>query len=251
MKQLKRLIKKLFNFFNLNIQFVHNDRSSNEVQDEKMFADKKWLLQYGFKTIVDIGANEGQFAKRMRALFPDTRIISFEPIDFVYDKLVNNFEDDNNFIAYNVGLGEKEETMKLWLNEYSPSSSLLKMTTHLDHFDFAKHSNEIEINVSRLDSFKDVINQQIPYMVKIDVQGYEGKVINGGLEVIKNAQLVITEVSFSELYDNQALFDDIYSVLKGLGFKYAGNLEQLYSPVNNEILQADTIFINKNKISKP
>jgi hypothetical protein len=50
-------------------------------------------------------------------------------------------------------------------------------------------------------------------------------------------------MSFQELYINQPLFNEIYVKLYSLGFKYCGNIEQLYSPLNNQILQADCLFI--------
>jgi hypothetical protein len=48
------------------------------------------------------------------------------------------------------------------------------------------------------------------------------------------------------LYKDQVLFDDIYKALIALGFSYSGSVEQLISPLTNEILQADAIFVNKN-----
>jgi hypothetical protein len=48
-----------------------------------------------------------------------------------------------------------------------------------------------------------------------------------------------------QLYEGQKLFDNIYETLTSLGFSYAGNYEQLHSPANNAVLQADAIFIKK------
>jgi FkbM family methyltransferase len=247
LKRIKIFLKSLFRAIGLEIRLTHTDHKENLSVAKKINQENKWLFDYGIKSIVDIGANEGQFALKMREIFPEASIFSFEPITEVCDKLINNFRNDKNFKAFNFGLGNKEEKIKFWLNEYSPSSSILEMTNHLDHFDFAKKSKEIEIEIRLLDTFKDKINLVSPYLIKIDVQGYEDKVIKGGLEILKKAHIIITEVSFVQLYSDQVLFDEIYSQLTQLGFSYAGNFEQLYSPLNNQILQADAIFI-KNKI---
>lgn len=245
MKNLKAFVKFLFNSIGFDIRHNKSSKRFKKIEHEMFLKENKWLTDYQFCTIIDIGANEGQFAKKARNLFPNSLIISFEPIPTIYENLKASFLDDKRFKSFNVGLGQKEEKMKLWLNEYTPSSSILKMNRHTEHFDFAVKQNQIEIRIDQLDNYKSEFDSSQPYMVKIDVQGYEDKVIKGGKEIIKNAQLIITEVSFSSLYQEQVLFDQIYMTLKDMGFKYAGNYEQLYSPVNNEVLQADAIFIKE------
>lgn len=80
-------------------------------------------------------------------------------------------------------------------------------------------------------------------LVKIDVQGYEDRVIRGGQRVISRAKVLIVETSFQTLYDGQPLFEDIYDTLLKMGFRYIGALWQLRSPLNGSILQADSIFV--------
>ncbi|NJO65558.1 MAG: FkbM family methyltransferase [Richelia sp. RM2_1_2] len=77
----------------------------------------------------------------------------------------------------------------------------------------------------------------------MDTQGYEDKVLSGGEKIIKSANVIIIETSFVKLYENQPLFNDIYSKLIEWGFSYAGSLEQLVSPHTGKILQADSLFI--------
>ncbi|WP_276132856.1 FkbM family methyltransferase [Polluticoccus soli] len=207
--------------------------------------DNRWLLNYNFNTIIDVGANEGQFAMKMRKFFPAATIISFEPIPEVFDKLNANFAGDSRFLSYCYGLGEEEQEASFFLNEYSPSSSLLKMADHTKHFDAAVKDKEIKVKIARLDDILKKTELKAPILVKLDVQGYEDKVIGGGNNTIKCADVVISEVSFASLYQDQKLFDDIYTALSRLGFKYKGNFDQLRSPVDNSVLQADAIFIKE------
>lgn len=235
----------MFLLIGLDVRLIKMKHKQRQLEHEEFLRTNKWLIDFGFETILDIGANEGQFAKRARKLFPNAIIISFEPIPTVYEQLKENFKTDFQFKAINVGLGEKQEKIKFLLNEYSPSSSILKMNHHTEHFDFAVKQNEIEIQLEQLDNFAQEIDLSKPYLVKLDVQGYEDRVIRGGINIISGAQMIISEVSFTSLYEGQVLFDQIYTTLKALGFKYTGNYEQLYSPLNNEILQADAIFIKQ------
>jgi FkbM family methyltransferase len=205
----------------------------------------KWLVNKNFKTIVDVGANEGQFALKMRKLFPVAKIHSYEPLPHVYQKLLKQFEGDENFLAYNYALGNKNEESQIYLNEYSPSSSLLKMKDeHKKHFDFARKETACNIKIKRIDDVMKIETLQKPVLLKIDVQGFEEQVIQGGTAFIGGCDMIIIEVSFKELYATQPLFHTIYQLLNSLGFKYGGNYEQLVSPEDGSILQADAIFVS-------
>jgi hypothetical protein len=81
-----------------------------------------------------------------------------------------------------------------------------------------------------------------PLLLKLDVQGFEDKVIIGGEDVVARAKIIIIEVSFLPLYEGAPLFDDIYQILKTRGFTYNGNFDQLLSPEDGRPLQADAIF---------
>jgi FkbM family methyltransferase len=205
-----------------------------------------WLHKYDIKTIIDIGANEGQFATEFTAIFPFAQLHCFEPLNEPFTLLKNRFIKNKNVNIYNFALGEKEEELIMNLNEFTPSSSFLKMNeAHTKSFTYAVDTTQCKIQVKRLDDIAASLKLTEPFLVKIDVQGFEDKVISGGLNTIKKAAIIIVEVSFKELYENQPLFDKIYQIVTNLGFNYSGNFEQLLSPGTNEILQADALFIKK------
>ncbi len=202
-----------------------------------------WLKQVGIKTILDIGANEGQFAEKITTLLPEAKIICFEPLQEPFEKLKRKFIENKNFSFFKIALGNKEGYQKIFRNEYSPSSSILKMkSAHKNAFDFARQEFEEEIKIGKLDNIMRQIKVEKPYLVKMDVQGYETEVIDGGIKVIENASLIILETSFIELYESAPLFDSIYEKLKALNFEYIGSMEQLLMPTDGKVLQQDSIF---------
>jgi len=218
-------------------------RPLENYRDQKFIKKNKWMQEEDFKSILDVGANNGQFAKNMRLLFATTDIYSFEPIPSVFEELKENFKDDKYFQAFNFGLGERDEEKAFFLNDFSFSSSFLQMNqTHKDNFPLTVKENKITVKMKKLDEVIDIKKIKKPYLLKLDVQGYEKNVIDGGMGVASGADYIITEVSFAELYDGQILFDEMYSLMKSLGFEYVGNYEQLLSPINGTILQADAIF---------
>ena len=152
-----------------------------------------------------------------------------------------------NFSLFNYALGNKEGKSYIFENEYSPSSSILEMNElHKTNFEFTRQSSTKEIEVKRLDSLINLITPDLRTMIKIDVQGFETEVLKGGYDFIKKCGVLIIEMSFEKLYKGQPLFHEVYSILYDLGFRYHGNIEQLLSPINNQIMQADCLFFNKS-----
>jgi hypothetical protein len=97
--------------------------------------------------------------------------------------------------------------------------------------------------MERLDALAPALALSPPLLIKIDVQGYEDRVLRGGEETVKRAQVLIVETSFQRLYEEQALFEDVFRLLSGWGFRYAGALDQLLNPRSGEALQQDSIFV--------
>ena len=77
------------------------------------------------------------------------------------------------------------------------------------------------------------------------MQGAEDKVIKGGVETLKKTDIIVTEVSFVQLYDNQPLIKDMLTLLESHDFIYIGNLQQFLNPQTKAPLFADSIFVKK------
>lgn len=244
---LKRLIHKTLTKFNLRLVEIPN-REKLEQQEKERITDlknrTKWLNDFGICTILDIGANTGEFALEISTILPDAKLISFEPILECYEELKKNLSFHKNFQAYHMALGEEASESEIFKNEFTPSSSLLEMANlHKVEFTHTANSIKEKIVIKRLSDVLESNEIQKPLLIKIDVQGYEGRVIDGGEDIIKSADVIICELSFEKLYEEQVYFDDIYRRLKALGFTYHGNYLQLNSPKNGTPLQCDGIFI--------
>ena len=77
----------------------------------------------------------------------------------------------------------------------------------------------------------------------MDTQGFEAEVIAGGKECLSVAKAILIETSFVEIYSGQPHFDDIYELLKGLGFRYHGSLRAKRHPKTGEVMFEDSIFM--------
>jgi len=203
----------------------------------------RFLRALAPRTILDIGANEGQFVQLARKWAPNAKIYSFEPLPSAYRTLAHKFRYDALFRAEPFALGDCEFTGTLYESAFTPSSSLLRMGDHhLRAFPGTAYVAQHKVVVTTLDKWANARALEEDIFVKIDVQGYEDKVIRGGEQTLKRTKMALVEVSFVELYQGQALFPDICQLMKGLGFELRGTINNVYDPHFGLGLQADAIF---------
>jgi FkbM family methyltransferase len=204
----------------------------------------EWLRPYNIRTILDIGANIGYFSATFHKILPQAAIYAFEPLADCYKQLLKRMKKVPQFHAFNYALGDADSDAKIYHSEFSQSSSLLRMEElHKQAFPHTKKLTSEVVSVVRLDEISRDLDLIDNILIKIDVQGYENKVIAGGRQTFSRAKVLIVETSFQTLYREQVLFDAIYDLLKSLGFCYMGNLGQLKDPRNGSVLQADSIFV--------
>jgi FkbM family methyltransferase len=193
--------------------------------------------------VLDVGANTGQFAELIRQVLPDARIISFEPIDECFKMLQKNMSTRPPFEAFQLALGNEPGEAIINRNAFSPSSSLLQMKAlHVDELPQTREVQEETISVEKLDNLSSSLSLETPFIVKVDVQGFEEQVILGGSKTLAKADAVIIEVSSHPLFEGAPTFDQVYQLMKQLGFIYRGNVDQWKSRKDGRILQFDALF---------
>jgi FkbM family methyltransferase len=146
---------------------------------------------------------------------------------------------------FNVAVGDTrgEASMNLHV-EHSTSSSLLDATlsNHAAH-PFIEKQTKVVVKTERLDDLLgdrlDSLRREI--LLKIDVQGYEARVLRGATRVLDATTACIVEVSLTPLYDGQPTFWQITSMLSQAGFEYIGNLSQKYGR-DGQVMWLDAVF---------
>jgi FkbM family methyltransferase len=194
--------------------------------------------------VYDIGAAKGYVSQCLAKLNNVLKVYAFEPIPDVFDHLKAQVKDIPKIYCYNVALGDFSGPSVINISKKSDSSSLLSMANlHTDQFSDTEITHQQEINVVRLDDF--IYQHQLPQpdLIKIDVQGFEKNVIEGGYETLKKAKYCVLEMSFKPLYEGSPLFDDIYRLMTDLGFSLIGFSSPLIGK-SGDYLQVDGIFEN-------
>jgi FkbM family methyltransferase len=207
-----------------------------------------FLQRAGIRTVIDVGGFVGSFAYSIRTLLPEAQIYSFEPLDGNYRQLVKNLMPRGRFQAFQTAVGDRSGTVDFFRDDFSASSSVLEMgDLHKRLFPQTGRQTRITVPLARLDDQLDRMTLEPSTLLKIDVQGYEAAVLRGAAETLRQVDYLLTEVSFQELYAGQPLFDEMHDLLKRAGFRYAGSLDTMLSPLDGSVLQADALFIRKGK----
>jgi FkbM family methyltransferase len=203
-----------------------------------------WIRQAGIRTVLDIGAHRGEFSSAVRALLPQAQIYAFEPLPDCCAVLAKRFGTNGSFQAFPVAIGATHDRITFWRSSYPKSSSVLPMADlHKDSFPWSAGTTPLTVEMRALDEYREVLKLTEKVLLKIDVQGYEAQVLAGATELLKRVAYVLLEVSFQPLYEGQGAFAEIHAFLQGAGFSYSGNLEQLLSPLDGSVLQADALFV--------
>lgn len=196
------------------------------------------------KTVLDIGANTGAYARMVRKRFPEAVIHSFEPLSDCFETLEKALPGDARFHVHKMALGNENGESIIHRSSFNPSSSLRPMAAlHKKLYPKSAEHLEETIDIARLDDVAETLSLEGPLLIKMDVQGFEDQVLRGGVETVKKASALIIETSFVSLYENQPLFDGIYQILRELGFEYRGRLETHYNRLTGEPIYEDAVFI--------
>jgi FkbM family methyltransferase len=195
-------------------------------------------------TVLDVGANVGQFAVAAAKLFPNAKVYSFEPVPSSIEELRKNVSKLENVTVYPFALGDAEGEVTLHVAADSRQSSILPTTeTGIGLISTAQETDVITVKISTLDRVFAGVEFQPPVLLKLDVQGYEAQVISGGEQTLKRVNYVVAEAPFEPTYKGEAEFMDIVRMMEEQSFRFEGPIS-CYSPQGgSRVVEIDALFV--------
>jgi FkbM family methyltransferase len=146
------------------------------------------LLREDRPMILDVGANVGQFCLAAKLFYPSATVQSFEADPETFEMLRQNVGNIPGVTLHNVALASRDGDRTFFRHTLSAMSSFRPYPGH----SYTGASKEITLSTRRLD---DVVEEGTsPDLVKIDVEGYEMEVINGGTAVLSSTRLLLVEL---------------------------------------------------------
>lgn len=203
------------------------------------------LERYEIDTVLDIGANCGQFAQYFRNdVGYAKRIVSFEPQSAAFASLQQKAKDDSAWDVFNYAIGDKEDKQEIHISGNSFSSSLLDMLPSCTKSaPEAKYIGKEMVEVKPLDAlFGDLCKQAKNVYLKIDTQGFESKVLKGAENSLAHIDTVQMEMSLIPLYEGEYLFPEMCILMRQKGYTLVDIENGFSDPESNQLLQVDGIF---------
>jgi len=183
----------------------------------------------------DIGSNVGSYSILASGVI-GCNTVAFEPVKETFEHLLENIKLNgisDKVSVFNIALGENEAEVNI-----SNSSGALNRIKN------EKHLNTEIVKQKSLDS---IIKNNIPRLIKIDVEGYEMKVLLGARRILSNLKLkaIIIELNGGskkyDMTDNQ-----IHNMIVSFGFhaiSYDPMSRKLYPLMNYNNQSHNTIYI--------
>lgn len=195
------------------------------------------------ENILDIGAHKGTYTDIFLNFNKNGKIYLFEPNIYLYKKLLLKYKNNRNLKIFNYGIGEKNSKEKFLINKnsdyVSSFSKINKKSKYLliRNLVFGSLRNKVEktnVNIKKLDSIVVLKKKKIDLM-KIDVEGYEEKVINGGKSILKRTKIILIEFHKDDLYkdyDHDAvhrkLLKSKFKLFKSIKFPFMQWEDRIY-----------------------
>jgi len=205
---------------------------------------KRFLETYGIRTILDVGANRGQFAEELRWISYDGWIFSFEPLRDEYQILSRKALRDRRWTTFPYALGDRDERRLINVAGNLMSSSLLEMLPrHLAAAPEAAYRGTEEVEVRTLDSVWEGIGiESGGVLMKLDVQGFERRVLDGAARSIRHIDALQLELSLVPVYRDAPAYSELIAFVELLGFHPVAVEPSFIDGRSGEVLQVDVTF---------
>lgn len=227
-------------------------RLGYDVQRYKPHDDPMRRFQYALarrnaETVIDVGANVGQFGQRLRINGYQGRIISIEPTSAAHAAVSKVAKHDPRWmVTERCALGATSgEAVEINIAANSQSSSMLGMLDR--HVAGDPHSGYVSRETVPLMTLDSLLDRHIavtsPSMgLKIDTQGYEAQVLSGLRRWDAFINVIQLEMSLTKLYEGSLSFIELYRIMEDRGFRCISIDPNFTDPHTYEMLQTDAIF---------
>lgn len=217
---------------------------------EDCFAIVSFLKNNKIDTVLDIGANKGQYAKSLRRFGYSGRIISFEPLIEEFNLLREASKNDPNWIVDKpIAIGDKKKFLFINIAKNSVSSSFKKVGSK--HLEADMGAKKVGRQISFMNKIDNIINhyctKKNKIFLKSDTQGFDMEVLKGAKKTLKKNNLlgIQIELSLVSLYHSDKSYIKICDFLDKRGFEPFDMFKGFRNKKTNKLLQLDFLFSKK------
>jgi FkbM family methyltransferase len=189
------------------------------------------------QTIIDVGAFEGDWSRMARRIWPNSRILMFEP-NLAKQAHLSLVSSNINASVFCELLGAEDHTVVTY-NIMESGSSVLSERSPLHRIVERRSLRRIDCILQEIEA---------PAFLKIDTQGYEVEVLKGATSILRSIDAILLEVAIIEVNEGAPLLHDVVAYMNSLGFVTYDVLEIHRRPLDKALNQIDILFIRENSV---
>jgi FkbM family methyltransferase len=212
-----------------------------EITGLALFPPGHWpRLRY----VIDVGANEGQWANAFLDLISPQKLIVIEPGPAAFAALQKRFGSCPNIALHNVAIGETNGVTTLRVTRDSTGASVLPPREEMRELIGSNWSVETEVECPM--RTLDTLLAGLPEisLLKIDVQGYEKEALAGAAETLAKTKFLLIELNYMPQYVGGSWFAEIHELLTGnFGFVLVDATKPLC--LNGRASMSDGLYVNE------
>lgn len=173
------------------------------------------------EVVVDVGANVGQWTAGVLKVSEPRQALVFEPSPHVFPVVRRRFAGRPEVTVIHAAVGDSDGTTPFYVTTHSHNASVLRPREEaqvlIDHG--ADVRERVDVEMLRLDTaLAGVARVDI---LKIDVQGFEGRVLAGASATLARTSWVLLEANFVSLYQDDLLLPELHVLMLDAGFRLA------------------------------
>lgn len=193
------------------------------------------------ESILDIGAHSGQFYGWAKNVWPNVPIFMIEA-NRVHAEKLKSLTQNNHDNYLITALGDLERDVTFYTRKDKPWTEGNSYYKESNFWDIPQLVLKSEITLKRLDDLFE--NSAVFDLVKIDTQGSEKDIIQGGINLVKKASALILEVSYIEYNEGAPTAEEVTDFVKQVGFVENMSIGEHYH--EDKIIQKDILFLNED-----
>jgi FkbM family methyltransferase len=210
----------------------------------------KHMRSLGFKPriIYDCGAFIGRWAMTISSIYPEAEFVLIEPNTEVHPQITENtlsFKDRVQLVSAAVSDQEGLAKLNVWDNpKHKNPVTALAASSLLSHVQ-GMPTKELRVRVTTIDSIvKD--SHKKPDLLKLDLQGGEGKALLGATEALKGVELCIVEFGCLEAYISRTTPRDLMEIMYTQNFCLYDIVDLRYRPYDGALAGGDFFFLKRD-----
>lgn len=212
-----------------------------------------WMLrELDVNCVLDVGANQGQYAGALREAGYRGRIVSFEPLPHLVAEVERRAAADPDWMVVPVALGDEDREAEINVVPGTMSSMLGSSEFGRSWAPVLGTMKPQPITVRRLDSLLDEALSGLPdprVYLKMDTQGYDVQTFKGAGARIGEIVGMQSEIACVPIYDGMPEMAEQLALYQSAGFALSGTFPVTIDRRTLRIIEFDAMFVRPEALA--